>query len=292
MTRLFALALGLALSLNTAAQSSPSDWYQVEVIVFTQSDNYRQEQNLPPRHLSYPANRVFLGGRRSGDPAGYWQLSPVDQQLYRLLVPEQQLRYRPVDDITPYQPLPDSRHLLGPEAYTLDRHGDYRVLLHQSWLQQMASPRRAPWVVVNGGDLANGHYQLEGSLRVYRSRFLHFEANLWVPRFDRSNGLGSDTGEDQGDWQWPTLPPIPEAPAPQLPAFLAETLAGQATETDSAAVATSVAGMGQWQVVDMDTIHQAIRIGDSELHYLDHPRLGVLVRVKAYGSDEEEAGSQ
>lgn len=292
MKRLFTLALGFTLSLNIAAQSAEPNWYQVEVIIFAQSDNYGQERNLPPRHLSYPTNRVFVADQSGRPPEGLELLSPLDRQLYRLLIPDALLRYQPADHVTPYHSLPAQQRLLGPEAYSLGRHGDYRILFHDSWFQSLAPASRTPWVVIAGGDVSHGHHELEGSLRVYRSRFLTVETHLWHPHYGQLSATERN-GSDP-DWQWPALPPRPQPPAPQLPPFLADTIetgtVGTMVNGGNNAADSALAHTAMPELVDLDTLQQTLRIDEHNLYYLDHPRLGMLIRVKALETDDESDG--
>ena len=160
-TRLLAVLIAL---LAPAVQANEGPWYQVEVILFAQSDPYRAEANLKSVRPAYPDNRVFLDADDgAGDPGELARLSPADLTLYRAMVPDRQLRWRNPREPVPYASLDPSERLLGDDARALAGSGTYQVLYHQAWRQTLGTADTSPRV---GGQPAG----LSERRRPYRRR--------------------------------------------------------------------------------------------------------------------------
>ncbi len=230
-TRRFLLAL-----LTLACHSAYAEpWYQVEVIVFSQQDMFGDEKPRPNIQLSYPkGNWTVLKPSSSQDPA--------------------------------YAVLDQNQRKLGPDSYTLRRAPGYRVLFHAAWRQPGLNMRKSPWILIRGGERqSDGHYELEGSLRLVKTRFLHLQADLWKTRFLKP-GQSSNVS-------WPALPVRPTASAQ------AET----EEVTDSLITASNIR--------DIVTLKGAEKLKLGEIAYLDHPNMGVLVRVDRYQAQAEPVAS-
>ena len=135
-------------------------------------------------------------------------------------------------------------------ATRMRRSGDYAVMHHGRWLQ--AVPPRdsaAPLLIQVGAQSPDATFELEGSVSVTLGRFLHFAAQVWLR----------------------------QAPAD---ARAAPNLAGEAASTgeaDSVPVDVDASNMDAAGYV---LLSESRRMRPGELHYLDHPWLGILVRIK------------
>ena len=140
------------------------------------------------------------------------------------------------------------RFQLRREANRIESHGLGRILFHGRWLQAVP-PREAPDpILVSGGNrlaAAPPLQELVGSVGVTLGRYLHFKADL----FFHSPGLGlAPTGA------------IMDAGGQSL--LLGEPDVG----------ADPLTG-GYMQ------LSESRRMRSEELHYLDHPKLGLVVRI-------------
>ena len=135
-------------------------------------------------------------------------------------------------------------------ANRMRRSGDYAVMHHGRWLQ--AVPPRdsaAPLLIQVGAQSTDATFELEGSVSVTLGRFLHFAAQVWLRQA-----------------------PADTHAAPNL-AREAET-AGKA---DSLRVDVDGSTMDAAGYV---MLSESRRMRRGELHYLDHPWLGILVRIE------------
>lgn len=186
------------------------------------------------------------------------------------------------------------------------RQRGQRVLFHGAWWAPLDEPEQVlPIALDNTGDPdTNAWPELQGSVHVYRSRYIHVAVDLW---------LNTLAGYLPAGWQ------IPPPPAP-LPSVLAQTLSGVALNPwapvvdpliepaislsdalgntagdasrapDATTVETTVATTSEttsetsMPLPDYPWRHaithaQTRRMRSGEIHYLDHPVIGVIVRV-------------
>lgn len=164
---------------------------------------------------------------------------------YDLRYPAQTLVLQSSDGAgtTPYQLLPADAFQLTREATVIEQRRDMRVLVHEAWLQPVDEPARAKNIFISGGKMFGAHHELEGTFALGAEHFLHADANLWLSRFSTNAS---------GDVQ--TLPTPPG------------TIIDSTSPTQPAATQTVV-------------LQEQRKMRSGELHYFDHPKLGMLVLV-------------
>ena len=136
---------------------------------------------------------------------------------------------------------PADRHL-NDTASRLAAQGNARILWHERWTQGLQPSATAIPVQVTGGPLLIDRQQLEGTIAVARSGGIRIGAKLWLS--------GPHIGRE------PLLlaaDPNPEASTGHPVALVMERYL---------------------------LLQEERTIGPGELHYLDHPRFGVLIRVR------------
>ena len=129
-------------------------------------------------------------------------------------------------------------------AVRMRRSDDYEVMHHGKWLQPVP-PRdnAAPLLIQLGAPDAT--YELEGSVSVTLGRFLHFATQVWLrkaPPDTQSGPVLASEGEPAGEAE-----------------------SGDGSSVDAA---------------DYVLLSESRRMRPGELHYLDHPWLGILVRIE------------
>ncbi|RLA50467.1 MAG: hypothetical protein DRR42_13080 [Gammaproteobacteria bacterium] len=164
-----------------------------------------------------------------------------------------------------YQILDKSARQLNADAYTLNSTGVYKVLYHQAWRQAGLSANDTPWIAIQGGSKIAGHHRLEGSIRLYLSSYLHLNTNLWlVVPATTSTYAESATAEESGiQSSYMTtdeLPPLPSAM--NSPASIDAAMTSNAVRIDR-----------------VYTLTQTERLQLGKIHYLDHPKMGLLIKV-------------
>ena len=191
---------------------------------------------------------------------------------------------------------------LNPDAYTLNRSPGYRVLFHQAWRQPKLAEKNAPWVITLDGEKFDDQYELQGSIRLFQSRFPHFQANIWKTRFVSADAISSQlttlpeaaTQEPGAQFvlpEWPTLPKPPRVVQAELQGNLCpEGFVEKPVDTDTESPAS---GMPESAEIPTEidevlaaylpesiwTLKQSVRLEYDKPAYLDHPTMGILVLV-------------
>lgn len=211
-----------------------------------------------------------------------------------------------------FQKLQRDQRDLNDTARALKRR-NYKVLFHEAWRFKMYSKDVSPWILVKAGVTSNERYQIEGMLRFYKSRHMHFETDLWRLNFSESKD------------KIVTLPEIPQPTiTPDKAALLkalqfTKELAGliplsaiQRLENNGTkSIDNNLLDLHSWYNLDevmpvlntqKGTSHTAAqgdvnnhhsvkevwpikhskRIQVSEVYYIDHPQMGALVTIKKF----------
>ncbi|GAA0784821.1 peptidoglycan binding protein CsiV [Marinobacterium sediminicola] len=150
--------------------------------------------------------------------------------------------------LSSFEELPQNDLVLGGQAAALSRSGNYKLLYHRGWLQPVGgkSSARSIRIKVDFDDL-----QLDGNIRVYKNRFLHAQPTLELTASPMLNQEQPDvSGSNVGDSGIKTLTPVGE------PLDLTQ----------------------RWRM------EQSRRMRSNETHYIDHPRFGVLLRIRPVDS--------
>ena len=245
---IFLLAL-----LAPAAAAAPAEitYYDIEVLIFQHLDPAGREAEAWPVEvdLPQPEHHVELG-------------LPLPVPLPEFY-----------DRRFSYQPLPPEALQLGRERKALEESPAYRVLLHLGWRQPGLPAAEALPVRIErrlllpppadqdtaettgAGAPAAGvplEARMEGFIRVFRARYLHLQADLVLreqppagPPWQAAEG----TGPEPGTWEAADTEPGPGDAVPAPPVF---------------------------------RLHQSRRMRSRELHYLDHPVLGMLVVARPF----------
>ncbi|WP_347329606.1 CsiV family protein [Marinimicrobium locisalis] len=291
LSLLSALALGTLAHQSVAQESDPS-WFQVEMIVFARENAGDGIEQWPRNiQLRYPFNWVELADSPSdGDTEPATEERPSwNRGLDRL-------KQTGEDDNTLYR-LPENERSMDRYADAMARSGEYRVLFHEAWRQPMVEKDRSPAILITGGETFGNHYELEGSVTLSVSRYLHLHTRLWLTQFEPNFG--------QPPGAWPELPRRPNQPLPEGASPEPTSSTGPAWSNsdewnrdwrdsgntwDSSLNTTS----SQPDFLGKDylpsriaTMTQRRRMRSNELHYIDHPLFGLLIKITPY---EPEGG--
>jgi len=195
---------------------------------------------------------------------------------------------------TPFVALPGAQLEFRGKAAYMQRTGKYRTLFHQTWVQPVSDQASTlPIILDRSGDTGQWP-RLQGSITLYLSRYLHLETNLW---------LNTPGDYLPGVWQMPPPPlgppsliieelPEPEldslsgdwASDPELPSPLPEEAEGEPLpEEDLGPV---------YPYRHAVLLQQERRMRSTEVHYIDHPMLGVVAKLTPLTATELETMAQ
>ncbi len=295
------LAIGLA-SAPGQPMAEEERWYRVELLVFKHLPGDRTETFEATPRLAYPdefrflvdpervaANRAQYPGRDYITGNGRQVFEAREEALPGTAQPA------PVEAALPaafrLQPASD-REFRGKAAY-MQRSGRYEILFHETWSQPVVSERAALPIVIDRSGDDEAWPQLQGSVKLYLSRYLHLETDLWLNT--RGDYLG-DSG-----WQMPAPPRAPqslivevaeEAPLARedgLPAD-PQPMAGEVGDAipDVEPVEEEVDPRALYPWRHAVALKQKRRMRSQEIHYIDHPLLGVVARLMPLAPEEVE----
>ena len=258
----------LAVLMPLANRAAPLPTYQVEAIIFERTGNAYTGDDAWRKNpsLSYPLNYRTLK-----KPASFSSEDNFDSFVIERS---------------------EANYVLTAEANALRKKTGYRVLFHKAWQQTLTSPQNAPAVVITGGDQYDNYFELSGSLRISVNRYLHVTTNLWLTQFTANLGNTMDI---------PYLPLTPDlAFNTQNNSFsdITYTTNNSVSNTrnnnyslndysnnpsylaqGTVLNATKATEQRHYLPQRIITTTQSARMRSMELHYIDHPRIGVLIKI-------------
>jgi len=244
--------------LATAATNDEENrWYNVEVIIFSQDSQQFRDSELWPMDVPLPKE----ADARSLRPAVRGGAALTQASAFTLI--------------------PNNELTLNGEAARISSAPELKMLLHLGWRQPGLSQDQAVSIRVHDGMLEDGSinsrgmaiqpaepYRMEGTLKLVLSRYLHIYADLLYrePQPENAtpdlfNGTQSGTSTDAAAM------PSTDASASQADLF-AQAAAPLSGET-----------MPRYRIYHLQ---QSRRMRSGELHYIDHPVLGLIIRVTPY----------
>lgn len=265
LTRLTIFTLSTLFTCSLFTQQSQAQttghegWYQVELIVFARKNGIGQEHWPNNIKLRYPTNWVELKDA-SNPENNSADLTP--EAFYRL---------------------PASERKLNPQAQKLERSPNFQVLFHNAWRQIITNEKNAQSILIQGGLAFGPHKELEGSIRLSVATYLKLQTNLWYSQFELN------VGQEQIR-QWPEIPKQPNQQIKPIAGLsldssleLDQALATENQQWDSSTFNTldnSESGTDNNYLTRQIILLQQTRdMRSSEVHYLDHPAVGIVVQV-------------
>ncbi len=179
-----------------------------------------------------------------------------------------------IENAVAYQDLPANERLLNAAARSIRRSSLFDLLLHHSWVQPIVSAEDATPVLLQAGKRYDSTYELDGTITLSRSRFLHISTDLWFTRFapliQEQASLTSATNR--------LISPLDGrlAISPALREKYPE-------------VADWMSNREQYIPVHSHHLSQSRRMRSATLHFIDHPQFGVLVRIERYTPPEDQS---
>lgn len=217
--------------------------YIIEVLVFTQPTG-RNTTEMPGRPKIFePLHSPAL---KIGPSPAWTRLS-----------------YFPLQAYTPAEPM------LTREAAALRRNADYRLLFHDTWRMPVTAEERSLPLLIEGGEYYDGFPELQGQLKISVARYLHVETDLYFSRFKPvENPQETSVTQLLQHSHHPLL-----NAQPSLPQRL-QKIAPDEIRNGSRLIE------GRFQVSDSAKMHQRRRMRSGELHMIDSPYFGLLIKIE------------
>lgn len=204
--------------------------------------------------------------------------------------------------------LPSSDLEFTAQRRRLNRSSSTAVLAHTAWLQPMLDRESSIALRLDSAPVLGDFPELQGTILLYSARYLHIETQLW---------LNTDGSYLNTDWTMPA-PPLPPLQQPinmspfeltvnpwwldpqrqwnPPPASAEIALEEQASEDPEDVSEDTEEGPLPWTEAEIQAfldapkyhyrhaiaLQQKRRMRSGELHYIDHPMLGLLIRISRY----------
>ncbi|WP_373079426.1 CsiV family protein [Zhongshania sp.] len=237
------LLLVLLLGFSATAFAQNADRYHIDMVVYANNDpGNMYEEDWPDNvHLRYPRKWVRLQPSSSSS-------SP-----------------RIVDSSDPE---------FAKAAQSLRMSSRYKPLFLASWEQDLQARKKSPAILIQGGKQFGKHYELEGYIRIAVERYLHLDTNLWLARF----------GSHAGNYYLPQQPQSydePEEPAPLVDEAFENSPEYLQFKQQNPGFQPSASPQQEadYPIEQIVVMKQQRRMRSDELHFIDHPKFGVIVKV-------------
>lgn len=298
----YAAIIGTVLSLSHTTLAQPNtaptfeNWYQVDLLIFKRPQNeaaYDREHWPKNIALAYPPNVRYLH---------YPEAETADTEENTEGAPTTTVDDAAIATESPaipetFTPLSKDHYLITNAEAALKREPGVKVLFHETWLQPMEALDNAPAIIVQGGGTFGDQHELSGSVTLSISRYLHIHTDLWLAEFEANYG--------QEDYHWPALPAAPKRLDDLSESTADATALDQTTaggwqlnagnglnlggNSDQYGLFNDFSGLTEqpFLIKQLVSMNQKRRMRSGELHYIDHPKMGILIRFEPYKPEEE-----
>ncbi len=165
-----------------------------------------------------------------------------------------------------------------PVAKSSMRKQGYRMLFHRVWNQAVYPKQQArPLRIVGGDQLAEGEFELDGEITIDIARYLHLRTSLFY------------TQRVPHGWQSPLA--LPAAPEPGAGTELSATDQEASNPDVSANTETPLSEPALFRDPTLLSVQmkQGRRMRRDELHYLDHPMFGLLIKATRIDTPDQSS---
>ncbi len=263
-----------------------------------------------------PATELSPEAQTAADDYDLARVNAEDAAYLSNNLAASQQPYTPIYEPT-FIKLPREVRNLNESATALARQPQYKVVFHEAWRFAADQNGQDPWVIIRAGKQHQDRFQIEGSLRFYKSRFLHFQSDLWLLEFDTENGNGAgNEGEDEDGIKSAAtkLIELPAFPLREEPSLSDNHIVGE-LQFDPARINDLLLdppvsiGISDNQMPDIElaseepeqqkrpepakkypvselwTFDQSKRIEEQQSYYIDHPKMGIMLTIIPYQAE-------
>ncbi|PIE41250.1 MAG: hypothetical protein CSA49_04345 [Gammaproteobacteria bacterium] len=257
---MFAAVSQAQVDIHDNVPSKGNPWYEVSIVIFKQPHHLLQSEQWQPGKeisLAFPRHLVSLEEPSTANV----QMGAFDHS--RIGLPKAFLAQPPTDNEFVKM------------VNRLSRSPNYDILYQNSWLQPGLNKKNALPVLIQAGKVYDGLYELEGTATLYLARYLHFQSNLWLSNYVQQLEVTKPWWQNADDTLPNNSPPLVNEVAAHTDAAMAmgETIT-------------------RYQSTRTGVLNESRRMRSGELHYLDHPLFGIVVKVTLYQPIQEKDSAE
>ncbi|WP_370249153.1 CsiV family protein [Thalassolituus sp.] len=166
---------------------------------------------------------------------------------------------------------------------------DIEVIWHQAWVETLDTAETAyPHEITGQIEKENFRIDLSGTISLYRSRFIHIQPDLEVnqeiftipddaPVADTPEETTTELAVQMDQMNTGAATTSPEIESPVIETLTQENILPPAMKVEP-----------EWIPLRAAKIERSRRMRSDEVHYLDHPLLGIVVKVSPWVASPEE----
>lgn len=241
-------------------------WYQIEVILFKNIQEFEQDKEHITIDMAPPEQKFVLV---KGDPM-------VNSQLQRL----------------------DTSDLKLTKSFkAMRRSKNYTVLEFAGWKQPLIKEQPGVPLVITSGQKYGKHHELEGKLIFRKNRYLHLHADLYLADYTQGSSINLKSWLLEEDSIAPHITQLHQSADNQnatpdkaesimlnsidIPSGQIEQAETGLPETDgSLEAAITQESVSTYIASNIAHMNETRRMRSGEIHYLDHPKFGLLVTIE------------
>ena len=177
-------------------------------------------------------------------------------------------------------------------ANTVERfayRSDIEVIWHQAWVEALDTAETAyPHEITGQIEKENFRIDLSGTISLYRSRFIHIQPDLEVNQEIFTIPDDAPVADDITETPEGTTPEsaVQMGQMNSQPEMTSPVMTESLTEENTPSPAMKVEP--EWIPLRAAKIERSRRMRSDEVHYLDHPLLGIVVKVSPWVASPEE----
>jgi hypothetical protein len=247
--------------------------YRVELLVFSNPAGGAAEQWEATPELAYPRAAQFL--MPAEEVATATPPLPLQSAAANPALPLQTPTINPAPPPPPstaFVMLPASQRELAANAAAIQRSGRYHILFHEAWTQPITGQGAAVPIALDRSGDGGPWPALQGTIKIYQAGAFFLDTNLWL----------NTSGEYlPGTWRMPAPPRAPASRNVELAAPVEPVVPdGQPGVIPSTASAPEAApAPADYPYRHAVLLKQSRKMRGGQLNYIDHPLLGVLVKI-------------
>ncbi len=168
----------------------------------------------------------------------------------------------------------------------------YKILTTKTWRQPGLAQDSSIPVLIQAGEEFEGNYELEGTVNISLSRYLHIQSNLWLSEYVKQIELSNTWWEESTFEDAPAFEGLLTSSTYALEtAATSEQNLNDTTTIDSNDAISNTQLLSSLNINETTAHYEAIRtvvidesrrMRSNELHYLDHPLFGMVIKVTPY----------
>ncbi|MCG8670354.1 MAG: peptidoglycan binding protein CsiV [Pseudomonadales bacterium] len=280
------------IQLDDALPSEEDPWYEVSLVIFKQPQHLLQSEQWKPgdeQDLRLPNHLIAL--ETASEASAETNISAESTAVNEANIVE--TNQPEIPSVFAEKSATDEEFI--ETVNRLTRSRNYEILYQNSWLQPALDKNSALPVLIQAGEVFEGLYELEGTTTLHVARYLHFKTDLWlsdyVQQLEVVKPWWQDTDEESSTEVVQDIG-IDSSPEPLTIQLGNEEQPSHIIDMDAANNADATMAMGEtitrYKSIQTGVMNESRRMRSGELHYIDHPLFGVVVKVTPFLIKEPE----